>query len=697
LGEDKKRKMKKIITIVLTVYAVASLAQDLNSKFSASLRTKILASDEPIELVLLSSNPNEITSKGFKVRSVIGNIVTVEATNNQLSSLASISSVEYIQDSYKEFPSNISSAQLANVQDVHSGILNNTPLKGEGVIVVIYDSGIDWKHHDFRNQDDTTKSRILFIWDQTDKADATHKSPVDFSYGVEYTNEDINAELSGYQKGFVREKDYTGHGTAIASIAAGNNKTYSGVAPKADIIVIKGGNELFSEAKIIDGLSYAMKKADALQKPIVVNLSLGSQFGAHNGSRMYERAIDVFNSKSGRAVVVAAGNDGDLPLHTHSTVTDSTSFSFTIPNFTPTSGDLNDMIDIEMWYGRDDSVTVTLISPSAKRYSATTHKNMKYAETTEGVILMDNASQGINLNTGMKNAAIQLFDYNTSVPVAGNWKIEVRNEKNSPATFHMWITETHFGNKKVYFDRSSATFNYSITSPGNSTSAITIGSYEVNGEYSVISSFSSVGPRIDGQTKPEVIAVGANVVASSNNSYRKFTGTSFSAPQVAGIVALMLQVDANLTNENVKNILKSSSKLDKMISTISINKRGYGKVDGLNALCQLMKIEIPSQNFIISSAINTVNEDDGETKLLQNYPNPFNPTTTIPFTVSGFKKITLKVYDITGREISKLNEDNYSKGSYKVTFDGSRLSSGTYFVSLESGNERSVKRIQLTK
>jgi len=296
--------MKKIITIVLTVYAVASLAQDLNSKFSASLRTKILASDEPIELVLLSSNPNEITSKGFKVRSVIGNIVTVEATNNQLSSLASISSVEYIQDSYKEFPSNISSAQLANVQDVHSGILNNTPLKGEGVIVVIYDSGIDWKHHDFRNQDDTTKSRILFIWDQTDKADATHKSTVDFYYGVEYTNEDINAELSGYQKGFVREKDYTGHGTAIASIAAGNNKTYSGVAPKADIIVIKGGNELFSEAKIIDGLSYAMKKADALQKPIVVNLSLGSQFGAHNGSRMYERAIDVFNSKSGIAVVV---------------------------------------------------------------------------------------------------------------------------------------------------------------------------------------------------------------------------------------------------------------------------------------------------------------------------------------------------------------------------------------------------------
>ena len=163
---------------------------------------------------------------------------------------------------------------------------------------LIFDTGIDWKHLDFRKVGDTTKSRILYIWDQTLTPNSKEHSPTGFTYGVEYTEAQIEGELSGSARGVVREKDTVGHGTHVASTAAGNgqafNNKYIGMAPEADIIVVKGGDGSFSETGEIDGLTYAQNKATALKEPIVVNMSLGGQIGPHDGTNGDEVAVNSF-------------------------------------------------------------------------------------------------------------------------------------------------------------------------------------------------------------------------------------------------------------------------------------------------------------------------------------------------------------------------------------------------------------------
>jgi hypothetical protein len=86
-------------------------------------------------------------------------------------------------------------------------------------------------------------------------------------------------------------------------------------------------------------------------------------------------------------------------------------------------------------------------------------------------------------------------------------------------------------------------------------------------------------------------------------------------------------------------------------------------------------------------------------KLYQNYPNPFNPSTKIKFEVpqGNNKNVTLVVSDISGKIIATLVNEQLNSGTYEVTFDGSKLSSGTYFYKLQSNNFTDVKKLILVK
>ncbi len=211
---------------------------------------------------------------------------------------------------------------------------NSQNLTGKGVIVGVVDTGIDWKHPDFINADGT--SRILYIWDQTDESFKTSGGQVgtrppilqqggDPGPGTVYTNAQINAALRG--EGTVNSMDYFGHGTAVAGTAAGNGRaaargvpegTYKGVAPEADLVIVKAGAcGSFSGSSYLLGTRWVSQVARERHQPVVVNLSLGGQLSAHDGSEEEEHDIDAITGagKPGIAVTISAGNEGQWSFH----------------------------------------------------------------------------------------------------------------------------------------------------------------------------------------------------------------------------------------------------------------------------------------------------------------------------------------------------------------------------------------------
>lgn len=163
-------------------------------------------------------------------------------------------------------------------------------LSGQGVLVGIVDSGVDWQHPDFCNEDGT--SRILRLWDQSLLAKPGENPPEGYAAGVEYTKTDIDRalRLSGAEgKQIVREQDFSGHGTSVLGIAAGNGRASGGVnrgvAYTSDIIAVKmgmpGENSFPRTAELMQGVDYLVRQAAELGRPMAVNISFGNNYGSH--------------------------------------------------------------------------------------------------------------------------------------------------------------------------------------------------------------------------------------------------------------------------------------------------------------------------------------------------------------------------------------------------------------------------------
>ena len=213
-----------------------------------------------------------------------------------------------------------------------SGItrLNNHPylnLQGEGTVIAVIDSGIDYMNSIFRSGD---VSRIAYIWDQTIIGGEDERVP----YGKVFTRKDINrALIDENPREIVPSVDENGHGTAMAGLAAGNfvpAENFSGAAPKATIIVVKLKTaksylrefyqyppqaEVFQENDIMLGISFAVKMAKSMGMPISVCLGLGTSQGAHIGDSELSRYVDYINEDSQVSVSVAAGNEGAAQHH----------------------------------------------------------------------------------------------------------------------------------------------------------------------------------------------------------------------------------------------------------------------------------------------------------------------------------------------------------------------------------------------
>ena len=585
--------------------------------------------DDIVGVIVKTDNADVLRSKGFDVNSSFGEYATVRINPDELLNLAKQKDVEYIFASRLNYPTNDVAGATVGAKALNAGFVNNTQYKGQGVLVCIIDTGIDWKHFDFRDPNDPTKSRIVYIWDQTLTKIGSEMAPQDrdginfsgLSYGVEYSNADINNEIDGTPANFVREQDTYGHGTHVAGTAAGNGATrtdrkFAGIAPQADLLIIKAGNGTFSDKHIIDALFYAKNVAAQLNEPIVVNMSLGGSSGPHDGTGAEDQAVDNFVSSSpGRVVVISAGNNGADNIHiTGSLASGSTKdFYFNVSSYMAQSGSQNDDFGFDLWFDNSGSVSSVVTTPNS--ITASSSKS-----TTDGYIEMGSSSA-----TGDRETYFYVYDINsTQTPAPGNWRFTVTNNSSQSMVYHGWLYI-----KTMNVSLSGGNSEYTINSPGTANDAITVGSFVTrwrwessNGKAYVyngadlsddISSFSSIGPRRDGVQKPDITAPGQGVISArsedtipdsvymiGDGKYVLEQGTSMACPVTTGSVALLLQQKHNLTYNEVKSYLINNALTDGFTGSVPSPVWGYGKLNIFDAMVSLINPSLPSsfKNYV---------------------------------------------------------------------------------------------------
>lgn len=455
-------------------------------------------------------------------------------------------------------------------------------LTGEGVLVGIVDTGVDWRHDDFRDEDGDTRLE-LFIHAQ--RAQGSQVSTFD-----EFDAAALNSALGGGNG--VPQGDPQGHGTHCASIAAGNGRAsggqFTGVAPGASLVAMR--SEPLLDTHTILGIRRAFEMAG--DRPAVVTLSLGSHLGPHDGTSAIENVI-ARESGPGRIVVVAAGNEGSDNIHFRGEVADGE--ELTIPVRISDS----QLQFADVWIPRGDQVDVVVETPDGAQFAADGSQVNTVFGIFEAHLLEDPVNRDQNLALFIAGAQPNHV-----------WHIRITGNQVFHGEIHAWGGTRNASNSAQLFP-GVTDVGFSIGMPSTEERAISVGSYvsrnRFDGRNSTLvadgldvgqlSPFSSLGPSRYGALKPDVAAPGQYITAAlaagsematatryldrhhPQGGYITIQGTSMATPFVAGVIALMLQREPDLTPEEIQQRFRVSCRRDAQTSRVWHRGFGFGKLD----------------------------------------------------------------------------------------------------------------------
>ena len=480
-------------------------------------------------------------------------------------------------------------------------------LNGRGVLLAVLDSGITWDLEVFRKTDGST--RIRYLWDQTvseETGDVRYgKMPDGFSLGTEYTAEEINAALQMHALDRYRRipsKDLSGHGTAVAGIAAGKSADglYTGAAPEAELIVVKlglpgnsgGVEEGFPRTtEILRGVTYALRKARQLNMPLVINLSFGNSYGSHDGSSLLERFLDNA-SEIGRTVIcVGSGNEGAARGHFAGNITRDSRVELAVGNYERN-------LNIQLWKNYSDVFRIRLQAPGGEEAELSTNiQGGKYTLELEQTRIL------VYLGEPLPYAVAQEI-YLDMIPAegsyinAGIWTIRLEPVVTVTGQYYLYLPAGNGRGDSTGFYRSTP--QVTLTVPSTAAKVITVGAYDP--VYDTYADFSgrgyadstrTIGVAAAGLTKPDLVAPGVNIQAPDvYGTFIPTTGTSFATPIVSGAAALLMEWgivrgnDPFLYGEKIKAYLRKGARPLRGEMEYPNDRVGYGRLCVADSLPQ---------------------------------------------------------------------------------------------------------------
>ena len=488
-------------------------------------------------------------------------------------------------------------------------VLNN---QGAGVIVGFVDTGINYTDSLFRNVDGST--RIIGIWDQTNNSDNSNNienetvkpfSAFSALYGTQYTADEINLALnSDNPASIVPTRDENGHGTFLASIAAGNRDEragFSGAAPQASIAMVKlkpakqylrdfyliqDGAEAYQENDIMMGVSYLYFLARKYSMPLVVCIPLGTNIGSHMGMSRLGQYLNQVSLSNGSAVITAAGNETGARHHFRAVMdasTDEVTAELRV-------GEREAGFSMELWAENMGVYTVGFISPTGE-----VAREISVPLRGENTVsfLLEQTQITVYTQIADVSAGSQFIFMRFENPMSGIWRILIRNSLDIRETFHLWLPVRGFITDETYFLRPDP--DTIITDPGNAQYPITVTAYDHTRNSIYI--HASRGYSRSGQIKPDLAAPGVNILGASASGIRltRMSGTSVAAAHLAGAAAILLHWGVlnrsypYLNTPVLKSIFVRGAQRNPAL-TYPNREYGYGTLDLYEAFLRLRNL-----------------------------------------------------------------------------------------------------------
>lgn len=575
-------------------------------------------------LVRARGGAEALRALGLDASPISSELAEVRARPEDLPRLLSQPGIEAIDGARRYRPLLDRSRMITGARLFHDVL----GIAGRGVLLGIVDTGVDFRHRDLRLADGS--SRIAFLLDASSPRLGRHPEIPDYEGMAVFTKADLNSVLEAEAQGKpaplkITGDDLSGHGTHVLSIAASTGLAtakslpagrYVGMAPEASLCVVKGtrDGELFSDKDLFTGVRFCFERAAELGIPAVVNLSLGSTGGAHDGQSLLEKELDsLIGDRPGRILVAASGNSGEDDIHASASLLNGAhdiELVVKTHNEPPPSAG----VAFELFHDAssphvsraDAAITVELRSPGGVVLRVAPGESLRGRFKDEGEAIIDNTDQAA---VGLRAGLIQITGVEGHPIKEGTWSLRLVGRTLRYDLWQVQLSENVEVGLRGHLDPDGY-----IEVPAGARQVISVGAQRTRLDWTRsdgktvrfereperVAPFSSGGPLRDGRFAPDLLAPGEFVVAAiagtapptlersaffypgdpgflvaDDGLHGVMRGTSQAAPHVAGAIALLLQLDPDLSTTRLRELLRT---------TTFPTGNGYGPRSGFGTL-----------------------------------------------------------------------------------------------------------------